>query len=88
LLTEVISKGLADDNYHWLKSKALLAYFAERASEHLNLNQAEQDGKRKVSWRPFEILFHTDGLSGARNTYVNKTGILPKDHETVDSLFD
>ena len=37
LFSLAISNGICDNNYKWLKSKALLAYFADRASEYLKL---------------------------------------------------
>ena len=88
MFRKAISKGLCDECYHWKHSKVLLAYFAERASEYLQLSKAEQDGKKKVFWKPFETLFQVSGLSGARNTYTNKTGILPQNHKIVDAIFD
>lgn len=88
MFEKAISKGLCDECYKWNYSKSLLAYFADRASEYLQLSKAEQDGKPKVFWKPFETLFQISGLSGARNTYTNKTGILPKNHKIVDAIFD
>ena len=88
MFEKAISKGLCDECYHWKHSKVLLAYFADRASEYLQLSKAEQDGKKKVFWKPFETLFQVSGLSGARNTYTNKTGILPQNHKIVDAIFD
>ena len=88
MFRKAISKGLCDECYHWKHSKVLLAYFADRASEYLQLSKAEQDGKKKVFWKPFETLFQVSGLSGARNTYTNKTGILPHNHKIVDAIFD
>lgn len=37
LLEKAITAGLCDDTYKWNKSKALLAYFGEMASEYLGL---------------------------------------------------
>ena len=88
MFRKAISIGLCDECYHWKHSKVLLAYFADRASEYLQLSKAEQDGKKKVFWKPFETLFQVSGLSGARNTYTNKTGILPQNHKKVDAIFD
>ncbi len=88
MFEKAISIGLCDEYYHWRYSKVLLAYFADRASEYLQLSKAEQDGKKKVFWKPFETLFQVSGLSGARNTYTNKTGILPQNHKIVDAIFD
>lgn len=54
-LNRAIELGLCDKEYHWLKSKTLLAYFAELASDKLGLSNAVQNKRKKVSWIPFEI---------------------------------
>lgn len=87
LFQGAIQNRLCDTNYKWLKTKALLAYFADRASEYLNLGKGEYDGKKKISWKPFETLFGIKGLSGARRDY-QKTGVLPLGHEDVDNCLN
>lgn len=87
LLQRAIQNNLCDNNYKWLKSKALLAYFADKASECLGLGKGEYDGKIKTSWRPFETLFGISKLSGARRDY-QKTGTLPDGYKEVDKLFE
>ncbi len=86
LLQKVINNGFCDNNYKWTKSKSLLAYFADRASEYLGLGKGEYDGKLKTSWKPFEILFEMNGLSGAKKDY-QRTGTLPDGYNTIDQLF-
>lgn len=86
LLAQAVNVGLCDDNYKWLKSKALLAYFADRVSEYLDLGKGEYDGKAKTSWKPLESLFGISGLSGAKRDY-QKTGKLPGGYKDVDNLF-
>lgn len=86
-LRRAIEAGLCDENYQWLKTKMLLAYFADIACDKLSLSRAEQDGKPKTNWKPFETLFGISGLSFSRNIYRNKTGNLPKGFEEVDSIF-
>ena len=88
ILKKAIELGLCDDNYHWNGNKNLLSYFAERTSERLELCHAEQNGRKKTSWKPFEKLFSISGLSGPQNDYRNKGANLPLGHETVDSIFD
>ena len=88
MFRKAISKGLCDECYHWKHSKVLLAYFADRASEYLQLSKAEQDGKKKVFWKPFETLFQVTKLSDCKNEYTNKSGKLPKNFEVVDAIFD
>lgn len=87
IIDKAIAKGLCSDKYKWFKSKALLAYFSDRASEYLNLGKGEYDGKAKISWKPFESLFGISGLSGAKRDY-QKTGTLPNGHKDVDQLFE
>lgn len=87
ILDKAISLGLCDENYTWQKTNTLLAYFSDCACEHLNLSKAEQDGKKKTYWKPFETLFGVSGLANYKNTYTNKTGKLPIDHEIVESIF-
>ena len=87
ILDKAISLGLCDENYTWQKTNTLLAYFSDCACEHLNLSKAEQDGKKKTYWKPFETLFGVSGLANYKNTYTNKTGKLPSDHEIVESIF-
>lgn len=87
LLKKTITAGLCDDTYRWVKSKALLAYFADKASECLGLCKGEYDGKPKTSWKPFESLFGISGLSGAKRDY-QKTGTLPDGYSDVNKLFE
>lgn len=87
ILEKAIAKGLCDAEFHWLKSKLLLSYFADCASGKLHLSKAEQDGKEKVCWKPFETLFGYTDLASGKNTYTNKTGKLPNEYELVDSIF-
>ena len=86
ILQKAINAGFCDTNYQWKKTKALLAYFADKASEYLELGKGEYDGKAKTSWKPFESLFGISGLSGAKRDY-QKTGTLPDGYKDVDNLF-
>lgn len=97
LLQKVIDGGFCDEAYRWNKPKALLAYFADKASEFLKIGKGQTiDGNIKISWKPFETLFcikdksgkwaKVKGLSGARNDY-KKTGQLPYDSKDIDCLF-
>lgn len=66
-LRRAIEAGLCDENYQWLKTKMLLAYFAHSVSDKLELLKSEQDGKLKTYWKPFEQLFGVSGLSHHKN---------------------
>lgn len=87
LLHKAKKANFFDEHFNWLKTKALLAYFADRASEYLKLGKGEYDGNAKTSWKPFEILFGVSGLSGAKRDYQN-TGTLPIGYADVDKLFE
>jgi hypothetical protein len=96
LLQKLIDKDFCDEGFKWNKPKALLAYFADKASEYLNLGKGQKDERARISWKPFEALFSIQkksgewikakGLSGARNDY-QKTGILPCNYKDIDNLF-
>ena len=89
LLEKAIKAGLCDEEYNWKKSKALLAYFASKASEFLELGKGRKgnnDDRVRTSWKPFETLFKQNGLSGSDADY-KKTGVLPECYEIVDDLF-
>ena len=66
ILDKAILLRLCDNEYHWQKTNSLLAYFADCACEHLKLSKAEQDGKKKTYWKPFETLFGVSGLANTR----------------------
>lgn len=89
LFQKAIDAGLisvTENGYQWKKTKALLAYFADLANEHLKLGKGEYGGKAKISWKPFESLFGVSGLAGARLDY-QKDGRYPDGYDQVDSLF-
>lgn len=87
LLQKAIQNGLCDGKYKWLKTKSLLAYFADKASEYLKLGKGKYGGRTKTSWKPFETLFGLSELCAAKN-YFQRTGTLPCDYKDVDKLFE
>ncbi len=87
LLQRTINGGFCDEAFKWLKSKSLLAYYADKANDYLEIRKGEYDGREKTSWKPFETLFNVKGLAGARNDY-QKTGTLPDGSTDIDRLFD
>lgn len=87
ILSKAINAGLCNNNYKWLKSKALLAYFADLASEYLGLGKGEYNGKTKTSWKPFEDLFGIKSLAVAKQDF-QKTGNLPYGNTEVEKLFE
>lgn len=85
VLQRLKDSGMIDDAnsrpIKWLKSKALLAYFADVANDKLSLKHGE---KRTI--RPFEVLFGKKGLTSAINDY-KKTGDFPIGNKDIDDLF-
>ena len=73
--------------YSWGKTKALLAYFADRASEYLQLGKGIYDDKIKISWKPFEMLFGIKGLAQSKKDY-QRTGNTPIGFDIVEKIFD
>ena len=89
IFSKAIEAGLVSKTtggYHWNNTKALCAYFAELASEHLKLGKGIHSGKTKISWKPFEIIFNMDGLCQAKRDYQN-TGETPLGAEIVEKIF-
>ncbi len=89
IFAKAVEVGLMEqqgNGYKWHKTKNLLAYFADKMSEHFNLGKGEYDGKRKIAWKPFETIFNTNGLSGAKRDY-QRDGKLPSESKIVDNLF-
>lgn len=91
LLNEAAKAGFIsvnDGRYKWEKTKALCAYFVDKASEYLQLKaKADSNGATGTSWKPFEQLFSVSGLSGCKNEWKNKTGAMPRGYKDIDRLF-
>ncbi len=92
LLKMAVDAGLCDADFKWQKSKALCAYFSERACNYLGIGKGvyyDSEGieTTKNSWQPFEALFGINRLVTARNSYKSKKGI-PSDSDIVDKLFE
>lgn len=78
------------NRYKWKKTKQLLAYFAEKLSQTLHLSsKMDKDGNITISWKPFERLFDTKDLKGAKANWMRATTTFyPTDCELIDILFD
>lgn len=74
------------NGYKWNGTKALCAYFSERAGEYLGLHKVETDNGKAAVWKPFEKLFNLDNFKTCKQDRL-KTGTLPKDSKIVDALF-
>jgi hypothetical protein len=79
--------GLFADKYVWVKSKSLLACFAREMSLKLDLGKGESsDGVKRISWKPFEILFKVENLRSSYND-LQKIGQDPIGIELIDEIF-
>lgn len=82
-----VEAGLMTDDYKWQKSKILLAVFCSKMSNELDLGKGVDTNRMKrISWKPFEMLFEVKGLRGTLND-MQKTGQSPKGIEKVDGIF-
>ncbi len=86
-LDKAIKGGFCNENYNWLKSKSLLAYFCDRVAEKINLSNGVYDNRNKVYWKPFEELFNVKNLTQRKKDY-QRSGSLPNGHENIDAMFD
>jgi hypothetical protein len=88
IFDEARDMGLLDCDYKWLKTKQLLACFAQKMSDKLMLGKGvNSDGTNRISWQPFECLFNKKNLRLSYND-IQKTGQLPREHELIDKLFE
>ena len=68
----------------WMKSKQLLAYYAEQMCKRLNLTKGE-----KMTWKPFETLFNEEGLKTAKQDAMRfNYRFEPNGYEDLDALFE
>lgn len=75
-----------DSGYKWTKTKCLCAYFADKATEYLNISKAESSsGVKSANWKPFETLFNLTGLKICKQDWI-KTGALPRGCKDIDAL--
>ena len=89
VLIKAEKSGLLISNknqYKWLKTKSLLAYFISKISDELELSPSNG----RIQWKDFKPLFgyesKDNSLTGALND-LQKSGTLPLGHKIVDSLF-
>lgn len=87
---KAIELGLMDRNYKWLKGLQMLACFANEMSKRLKLGKgANSDGRPRISWQPFEILFSVDrGKLRLNYNDIQKTGQQPKESCLIDKVFE
>lgn len=86
LLRKAIDAGFCNNSYVWIKTKALLSYFAMKASDYLGLGKGIYNGRRKISWRYFEILFKEKNLALVHKDW-DRTETPPTGYEGIDLLF-
>ena len=85
--------------YRWVKSKASLAYFADKCTEALGLSSFDhvtKDGNGKefntptTNFSPFEELFgiKKNSLRKFKNNYGSSTRGFPRGYEQIDAVFE
>lgn len=87
---KAIDLGLMSESYEWKKGLQLLACFAREMSLHLNMGKGyNADGTKRISWKPFEILFDIT-RNKLRSNYndIQKTGQNPSDIDLIDKVFE
>lgn len=90
LLDKVIKNGFCDDKYDWKRSKILLAYFASKASDTLELSNRMAGARKAVLWKPFESLFTIKGkkINHLAQAYRDLQNMGKADgQEDIDRLF-
>jgi hypothetical protein len=90
LLDKAIKAGFINEipnGYKWNYSKALCAYFADKATIYLNISKAVTDTGKVAAWKPFETVFKLNGLKTCKADW-RKGKDFPKGYKDVDTLFD
>lgn len=77
-----INKGLMDNKYKWLKTKALLVCFCSGLSDKLSLGKGD-----RIAWKPFEELFDVKNMRRTLND-IQKTGSNPIGYEVVKEILN
>ena len=97
LFKQILNRGikagiiiLEAGKYKWKKSKELLAYFAIRVTELLNLKKRYN---AMANYKPFEILFEEDNLRGCPFDWEDRTGedhknFKPNGWEEIEALLN
>lgn len=89
-LKKAIELGLLDNTYKWLKGLQMMACFAVEMSNKLNLGKGTlADGRKRISWKPFEILFNIEhGKLRLNYNDVQKTGKTPNEMNLIYKVFE
>ena len=87
---KAIGLGLMDNCYRWKKGLQMLSCFAREMSLKLNLNKStNSDGTKRISWKPFEILFGIEkGKLRSNYNDIQKTGQSPYESDLIDKIFE
>ena len=89
ILQKAVEEGFCTQEgwqYKW-GVKVEAAYFGSKASEIFNLSKRKINGKKAVSWIPFEALFGLNDLRTALNDYKQCKTALVREEE-IDKLFE
>jgi hypothetical protein len=87
---KAIDLGLMDSNYHWLKGLQMLACFAAKMSDVLDMGKGQlADGRKRISWKPFEALFCLPvGKLRGNFSDIQKTGAYPSEYWLIEKVFE
>lgn len=94
LFQKAIQLGFVEQDgnlYKWKgDTKQGLSYFAERASEKLNLSKKlDKDGNMTVNWKVFETAFDVSNLKNAKNDWMKyNIKFTPNGYEKIEAIFD
>lgn len=84
-----IEQGLMSEDYKWLYGPEMLACFVDEMNKKLKLSKAtNSDGTKRISWKPFEILFQVKcGKLRYNLKDIKNTGSDPKDVGLINQIF-
>lgn len=89
LIDKAVEAGfitVKEGRHRWNDRKVLLAYFAFKATEYLDL---EKIAGATVSWKPFETLFNVRNLKQAKADFEKyNVAFEPKGRDGLDPLFE
>ena len=87
---KAIDLELMDSGYKWLKGLQMLACFAAEMSDVLGLGKGMlSDGRKRISWKPFEILFKVEkGKLNSNFSDIKKTGTYPSEYWLIKKVFE
>lgn len=91
IFQKAIQEGLIErvnNNLHWIDTKQLLAYFADKMSSKFSLsNKKDHDDRTTTNWKVFETIFKEQNLKTAKQNWMRLyTRFEPTGYEKVDAI--